>query len=146
MRARTLVNNNRPSSDFLPILVADPNSANRRLVSNIITEEGYSVVTAQDGQQACQILHSNNEFSAVVLEAVIPHVSGPELVRYMKGDERLKNIPVLVLTGSKSASFFCECFKCGASVILPEPFTVSQLQNLLHMLVNSEPAPDEVSH
>lgn len=146
MRARTLVNNTRPSADLQPILVADPNSANRRLVCNIIQEEGYSVVTAQDGKQACQILHSNNGFSAVVLEGVIPHVSGPELLRYMKSDERLKNIPVLVLTGSKSASFFCECFAVGASVILPEPFTVSQLQNLLHMLVNSEPGKDEVSH
>lgn len=119
------------------ILVVDADRSNANLLSDFIEDAGFNVVVAHDGREAHRILQSSSNFIAAIFEVVIPHVSGPDLVRYMKRVKHLREIPVIMMTREGSARLGSESFSAGAAVLLPEPFSISQVQNLLHMLVNS---------
>jgi CheY-like chemotaxis protein len=65
----------------------------------------------------------------------MPHIPGPELVRYMKTEKRLMNIPVMMMTAEQDPKLSRDSFAAGAVVFLPKPFTTAQLQTMLRMLV-----------
>ena len=117
------------------IIVADDDPAILRLVSTILEKEGYIVIAARDGREAYKILQTDPNFTAAVFDVVMPHVSGPELVRYMKSEKRLQNIPVMMMTAEQDPKLSSDSFAAGAVVFLPKPFTTAQLQIMLQMLV-----------
>ena len=117
------------------ILVADDDPAILRLVSAILEKENYGVVAARDGREAYKILQSASDFTAAIFDVVMPHISGPELVRYMKTEKRLMKIPVMMMTAEQDPKLSRDSFAAGAVVFLPKPFTTAQLQTMLRMLV-----------
>jgi CheY-like chemotaxis protein len=118
------------------ILVADDDPAILRLVTAIVEKEGYKVVPARDGKEAYKILQSDSEFIAGIFDVVMPHIQGPELVRYMKTEKRLMKIPVMMMTAEQNPKLSSDSFSAGAVVFLPKPFTTAQLQIMLRMLIS----------
>src|SRR5262245_4246093 len=117
------------------ILVADDDPAILRLMATILEKEDYQVVTARDGREAYKILQNDSDFIAAILDVVMPHISGPELVRYMKDESRLARIPVMMMTAEQDPKLSSDSFAAGAVVFLPKPFTTVQLQTMLQMLM-----------
>ena len=117
------------------ILVADDDPAILRLIATILEKENYSVVLARDGREAYKILQADPQFTAAILDVVMPHISGPELVRFMKTDKRLMTIPVMMMTAEQDPKLSSDSFSAGAVVFLPKPFTTAQLQIMVQMLV-----------
>jgi CheY-like chemotaxis protein len=132
----TLTNGN----DNRRMLVADDDPAILRLIATILEKENFTVVTARDGREAYKILQSDQNFTAAILDVVMPHISGPELVRFMKSDERLKRIPVMMMTAEQDPKLSSDSFAAGAIVFLPKPFTTAQLQIMLQMLIGKKTA------
>jgi len=125
----------KDSKEGRRIIVADDDPAILRLVSTILEKEGYIVIAARDGREAYKILQTDPNFTAAVFDVVMPHVSGPELVRYMKSEKRLQSIPVMMMTAEQDPKLSSDSFAAGAVVFLPKPFTTAQLQIMLQMLV-----------
>lgn len=117
------------------ILVADDDPAILRLVTAIVEKEGYSVVPARDGREAYKLLQSDANFIAGIFDVVMPHIQGPELVRYMRTEKRLMKIPVMMMTAEQNPKLSSDSFAAGAVVFLPKPFTTAQLQIMLRMLI-----------
>jgi CheY-like chemotaxis protein len=117
------------------ILVADDDPAILRLVKAILEKEGFIVTTARDGKEAYKALQESAGITAAVFDVVMPHIPGPELVRYMKTEKRLMNIPVMMMTAEQDPKLSRDSFAAGAIVFLPKPFTTAQLQTMLRMLV-----------
>ena len=117
------------------ILVADDDPAILRLIETILEKENYSVVSVRDGREAYKILQNDPDFTAAILDVVMPHISGPELVRFMKTDKRLLSIPVMMMTAEQDPKLSSDSFAAGAVVFLPKPFTTTQLQIMLQMLI-----------
>jgi CheY-like chemotaxis protein len=117
------------------ILVADDDPAILRLVTAIVEKEGYEVVPARDGREAYKVLQSDSDFVAGIFDVVMPHIQGPELVRYMKTEKRLMKIPVMMMTAEQNPKLSSDSFSAGAVVFLPKPFTTAQLQIMLRMLI-----------
>jgi CheY-like chemotaxis protein len=117
------------------VLVADDDPAILRLVTMILEKEGYAVVGARDGREAYQALQDNANFTAAVFDVVMPHIPGPELVRYMRTENRFNKIPVMMMTAEQDPKLSSDSFAAGAVVFLPKPFTTVQLQTMLRMLV-----------
>ena len=117
------------------ILVADDDPAILRLVTAIVEKEGYTVVPARDGREAYKLLQSDSDFVAGIFDVVMPHIQGPELVRYMKTEKRLMKIPVMMMTAEQNPKLSSDSFSAGAVVFLPKPFTTAQLQIMLRMLI-----------
>lgn len=118
------------------ILVADDDPAILRLVTAIVEKEGFEVVTARDGREAYKLLQAEGDFLAAVFDVVMPHIQGPELVRYMRTERRLMKIPVMMMTAEQNPKLSSDSFAAGAVVFLPKPFTTSQLQIMLRMLIS----------
>ena len=121
------------------ILLADDDPAILRLVTTILEKDNYDVVTARDGREAYKVLQRDPDFMAAILDVVMPHISGPELVRYMKTEKRLMRIPVMMMTAEQDPKLSSDSFAAGAIVFLPKPFTTAQLQTMLQMLIGKAP-------
>ena len=117
------------------VLVADDDPAILRLVTTILEKEGFTVVGARDGREAYKALQENANFTAAVLDVVMPHIQGPELVRFMRTENRYNKIPVMMMTAEQDPKLSSESFAAGAVVFLPKPFTTVQMQAMLRMLV-----------
>jgi CheY-like chemotaxis protein len=120
------------------MLVADDDPAILRLIATILEKENFTVVTARDGREAYKTLQADANFTAAILDVVMPHISGTELVRYMKNEERLRKIPVMMMTAEQDPKLSSDSFAAGAVVFLPKPFTTAQLQIMLQMLIGKQ--------
>jgi DNA-binding response OmpR family regulator len=127
---------NRDDNHTRRILVADDDPAILRLVTAILEKENFGVVSARDGREAYKILQSDQDFTAAILDVVMPHISGPELVRFMKTEKRLMRIPVMMMTAEQDPKLSSDSFAAGAVVFLPKPFTTAQLHIMLQMLIS----------
>jgi len=84
------------------ILVAEDSITSRALLKNILTAAGYAVHTAADGREAWEIL-SGAEFSLVVSDVEMPGMNGFELTSRIRSEERLSDLPVILVTSLESA-------------------------------------------
>jgi two-component system, sensor histidine kinase and response regulator len=84
------------------ILIVDDEADIRDSLREWLEDEGYSVATAADGAEALELLAGEQLPCVVVLDLLMPKVSGTEVYRRMQGDPRLATIPVVVSTSDPS--------------------------------------------
>lgn len=120
------------------ILLADDDPVIRHLVTTVITRDGYKVVAANDGDEALRLLQRDADFSAAILDMMMPGVNGLDVLRYMRTENRLLRIPVIVTTSEKDLTLMTDLFAAGATAILPKPFSTVQIQTMLHMLIGQQ--------
>lgn len=118
------------------ILVADDDALTLRMVSAIVEKEGYQAVSVADGRQALRALQQDATFSAAIFDMMMPHLQGLDLILYMKADERLRRIPVGMITAERDPKVWDDSVAAGACVFLPKPFTPPQVQMMLRMLAS----------
>ena len=123
------------------ILVVDDEESIRDLLRLVLTGEGYSVVTANDGEEAIEHLEAQR-FDLVITDLVMPTVNGVEVLRAAKRID--PNYPVIVITGYPSVETVTELVRLGAGDYLTKPFNVDvvivTVAKLLEMgRVNGEP-------
>ncbi len=118
------------------ILVADDDALTLRMVTAIVETQGCEVVAVRDGREALEILQHDANFCAAIFDMMMPHVQGLDLILYMKRDERLRSIPVGMITAEQDPKIWDESVAAGASVFLPKPFSPPQVQMMLRMLVS----------
>ena len=117
------------------MLIADDDPALRLLVSEIVKKEALVPVLATNGKEALDILRRDSDFAVAIFDVEMPHLSGPALIRYIQSDERLKNIPVMIMTVKDDPRIAVESLDAGALVFLPKPLKTSYVQVMLRMLI-----------
>jgi CheY-like chemotaxis protein len=118
------------------VLVADDDALTLRMLTAIIETQGYQAVAVGDGQQALKMLQQDSTFTAAIFDMMMPHMQGLDLIRYMKADERLRRIPVGMITAEQDPKVWDDSVAAGACVFLPKPFTPPQMQMMLRMLTS----------
>ena len=102
------------------VLIVDDEEINREILGNIIESE-YKVAFAKDGKEALEIIHDKKSaISLVLLDLLMPKVSGFEVIKEMKEEGLLNEIPVIVLTSEKDSEI--ESLKLGAADFLTKPY------------------------
>ena len=114
------------------ILVVDDDSTSRTLLSTSLENEGYIVSLAEDGQQALDMLRAN-AFDVVLLDLIMPKITGFQVLEQMKADSKLEHIPVIVISSQDDMESIGHCLQMGAADYLPKPFEL----NLLRARVNT---------
>jgi len=118
----------------LKILVVDDFSTMRRIVRNLLKELGYTNVDeAEDGVVALQKLKGSN-FQFVVTDWNMPNMTGIELLRAIRADVALKNLPVLMITAEAKKENIIEAAQSGASGYIVKPFTAGTLEEKLNKI------------
>lgn len=116
------------------IILADDDAMTLRMLTVIIEEQGYKVVSAPDGREAFRILQQDADFGAAIFDMMMPHLLGMDLIHYMKTDNRLCHIPIGMITSEQDPKIWNESVAAGAKVFLPKPFNPPQIQMMLRML------------
>lgn len=107
------------------VLVVDDEYVNREMLSFIISKD-YEVLQAEDGEQALSMIREyKNSLSLVVLDLLMPNVDGFTVLKTVKADESLKNIPIIVLTSEDAAEV--ESLKLGAADFIKKPYDVPEI-------------------
>lgn len=120
-------------SDAL-IVVADDDRDILRLIERRLSRRGYEVVTARDGAAAVEAVRQRSP-DAVVLDWMMPSMSGTQACRILKGDPASAGIPVVLLTAKAATVDLEEGLATGADAYLTKPFELSELDALLRRLI-----------
>jgi len=122
---------NTPLNRNIKILVVDDFSTMPRIVKNLLNELGYADISeADDGKTALPMLQ-NGSFDFVVTDWNMPGMPGIELLRAIRADERLKTLPVLMVTAEAQREQIIEAAKAGVSGYIVKPFTGQTLKEKL---------------
>ncbi|MFN3396600.1 MAG: chemotaxis response regulator CheY [Thermodesulfovibrionales bacterium] len=112
----------------IKILVVDDFSTMRRIVKNILKQLGYeNIEEAEDGAQAYNKLKSGG-FGFVVSDWNMPNMDGLDLLKKVRSDPELKNLPFLMVTAEAEKDKVIEAIKAGVSNYIVKPFTAEVLK------------------
>jgi adenylate cyclase len=103
------------------VLVVDDNAANRDVLARRLTREGHQVVTATNGPAALELVAAQ-EFDLVLLDLIMPEMSGFEVLRRLKAAEHTSHVPVIVISALDELDSVVRCIEAGAEDYLPKPF------------------------
>ncbi len=113
------------------ILVVDDNRLNRMKLAHSLRQEGHSSAMAEDGRQALEML-AGQPFDVVLLDLLMPELDGFEVLKQIKGDSRLRDLPVIVISALDDMDSILKCIEMGATDYLPKPFDVGLLRARLN--------------
>lgn len=103
------------------VLIVDPNKTNLGVLARRISEAGYRVTTADSAQMAMAELH-RLPVDLLLAELKMRGSGGPELVRMMREDAVLRDIPVILIAGRSDANGSVRALEAGADDVVVKPF------------------------
>ncbi|MGB9738489.1 MAG: response regulator [Chloroflexus aggregans] len=108
------------------IMIVDDYMPSHRLMSFVLEQHGYTVVTAADGEQALRRLE---QFAVdlVVTDLTMPRMDGIELVRAIRADERYATLPIIMITASPKEQDEVKAAGVGVNAFLTKPFDSDDL-------------------
>ncbi len=119
----------------LRFLVVDDFSTMRRIVRNLLKESGFTEADeAEDGVVAMHKLRNGN-FDFVVSDINMPNKNGFELLKEIKADEKLKHIPVLMVTAEARKEDIVLAAQSGAAGYIVKPFTKATLEDKINLIL-----------
>jgi signal transduction histidine kinase len=103
------------------LLAVDDNAQNRELLQRMLERQGYSVTMAASGEE-CLGLLAGRRFDLVLLDVIMPGLSGFDVLNRMRASQELHTVPVIVISALDESSAAIRCIQMGAEDYLPKPF------------------------
>lgn len=108
------------------VIVVEDSELDTRLAVSTLERDGYSVITAVNGQEGLEKIRAERP-AVAVLDCEMPVMGGVELCRRLKADGELRNIPVIFLTGVDTPRNIVDCFDLKADMYLDKPLDARAL-------------------
>ena len=125
-----------PADPNMKILVVDDMSTMRRIVKNILKQLGFSnMEEAENGQEALTKLRADS-YGFVVSDWNMPIMPGIEMLRAIRADDKLKHIPVLMVTAEAQKENLIEAIQAGVNNYIVKPFTAETMQEKIVKIFN----------
>ena len=124
------------------ILCVDDEAANLKLLENILMPRGYALITAASGNEALQKINSQ-AIDLVILDVMMPGMDGFEVCRQIKGDKKLRNIPVIMITALSAKQDRIRGIEAGAEEFLSKPFDQMETLARIKILLKVKELHDE---
>lgn len=132
------------------ILIVDDDNINLFSIMNTLRLEGYSITIENSGIKALEELKKNKNYSLVILDIMLPEMSGYDVCRKIRETYTIYELPILMMTASNQAESIILSFEAGANDFLTKPFgtdellararTLVQLKNSVVKALNMEMA------
>lgn len=113
------------------VLLVEDHADSRELLEEFLTLEGFQVETAGNGLSAWERLRRPPRPDAVLLDLMMPVMSGWELMRHVREDSRLRTLPVVVVSGAGASQPLPE----GVRATVPKPVDLEELRSTLTRVV-----------
>lgn len=112
----------------MKILIVDDFSTMRRIIKNLLRDLGFTnTVEADDGLTAIPILNSGS-IDFLVTDWNMPGMTGIDLLRHVRADEKLRSLPVLMVTAEAKREQIIEAAQAGVNGYVVKPFTALALK------------------
>ncbi len=128
------------SRDSHKILVVDDEPVNLLVLSNHLSLQNYKVVTAKNGMEAIQMLEKARDFDLVILDLMMPGMSGFEVCRSIRTTWSLYQLPILILTARNQMKDFVQALEVGANDYVTKPFDKRELMARVQTLLTLKEA------
>jgi adenylate cyclase len=103
------------------LLVVDDDEGNRNMLVRRLQRLGYEVESGAGGVEALAILESGS-YDLLLLDVTMPGIGGLEVLKRLRRNDRLRHLPVIVLSGVDDLDQMAACIQMGADDFLPKPF------------------------
>lgn len=117
------------------ILVVDDSDIIRNLLKKMFNDE-YEIITADDGQEALDIISKNNDLFGVLLDLNMPSVNGFAVLDYFKQNSLFSKIPVAIITGDDSKETIEKAFTYTIVDVLSKPFNEMNVRRVITSMEN----------
>lgn len=126
--AELLESATEPSEDLRPplVMVTDDSITMRKVTSRVLESHALKVITAKDGVDAVEKLHECVP-DLILLDIEMPRMDGYELAEYVRGDSRLKHVPIIMVTSRAGQKHRKRARQIGANGYLTKPYQESEL-------------------
>ncbi len=118
------------------ILLADDSPQALRLGEQILTAQGFEVVSVTDGGTALRRLDDVNP-DLLITDVYLPTRSGFDVARFLRSQDRYRDLPVIFAAGTSDEFDEQDATNAGANIILRKPFEASALSNAVHKLLEA---------
>jgi two-component system chemotaxis response regulator CheY len=124
----------------MKFLVVDDYSTMRRIVKNLLHDLGYAnVAEADDGKTALPLLE-NGSFDFLITDWNMPGMPGLDLLKAVRANDKLKKLPVLMLTAEAKREQIVEAAQAGVSGYVIKPFTAVTLKEKIDKILGAQAA------
>ena len=103
------------------LLIVDDNEINRDVLARRLGRQGYTTAAAENGRKALEMVRTL-KFDLLLLDIMMPELNGYEVLRHLKADSHLRDIPVIMISALDDMDSIVRCIKLGAEDYLPKPF------------------------
>ena len=118
----------------MKILIVDDFSTMRRIIKNLLRDLGFTnTVEADDGITAIPILNSGS-IDFLVTDWNMPGMTGIDLLRHVRADEKLRSLPVLMVTAEAKREQIIEAAQAGVNGYVVKPFTALALKEKIEKI------------
>ncbi len=126
------------------VLIVDDNRMNRMKLSHSLVQQGHATVEAVNGREALELLRAET-FDLVLLDILMPEVDGFQVLREMKDDRVLRDLPVIVISAMDEMDSVVRCIEMGAEEHLPKDFNPVLLNARIGACLEKKRLRDEVT-
>ncbi|MFT5207784.1 MAG: sigma-B regulation protein RsbU (phosphoserine phosphatase) [Candidatus Omnitrophota bacterium] len=129
------------SSDH--ILVVDDDPITYKLLSKLLEKEGHRTSHAIDGKVALELM-SENTYNLILLDWIMPGLSGPDVIKVMKSNKDMQSLPVIMLSSKNSSADIKEGLDAGANDYAIKPIIVPELLARIRAVLRTQKLQDEL--
>jgi two-component system alkaline phosphatase synthesis response regulator PhoP len=129
-----------PTERLCHILVADDEPHIGRIIKMKLEQGPFRVSLAYDGQEALDFVNGEEKVDLVLLDLMMPKLSGLDVLKRIREQERFKSLPCIILTAGGDAKHERDALALGATQFLTKPFSPKKLYALVARLTGT---PDE---
>ncbi len=120
------------------ILVVDDSEDIALISARMLTQRGFAVITACDGAEALAIV-ARQRPSCLLLDVMMPHMSGLEVLQALKADPATATIPVIMVTAKTTDDDVLSGYQQGADYYITKPFTADELIYGVNLVLGHTP-------
>ncbi len=113
------------------ILSVDDDPLNRDILAEYLTDGGYDVIEADDGDTALKLLEEVEDIDAIVLDRMMPRLNGMEVLKAVKADPRFADIPVIMQSAASARDQILQGIKAGVYYYLTKPYEDQMLLSIV---------------
>jgi len=116
------------------VLIADDNDQNRELLDAYLAEEDYQILMARDGEETLQVVREQQP-DLILLDIMMPRMSGYEVCEQLKADPEFSGIPVLIVTALNEMGDIEKAVAAGCDDFLTKPVNQLELKTRVRSLL-----------
>ena len=109
------------------VLVADDEPHIGRIIKMKLEQGQFRVTLAYDGREAMDVLSREPDIGLVLLDLMMPHLSGLDVLAAMRADARWRDVPCIILTAAGEEQQHTRAMELGATAFLTKPFSPKKL-------------------